>query len=107
MESKFAKSANPVPKLFALLLSITGCWAAKGSEFAFANKSGVGEGTGGAGAARRGPEGPEGPEEGRGGAGLGGGCFAFLGGSAGLGLSGRVGACKFAKGSSPKGSFDI
>lgn len=59
---------------------------------------------------------------GRGGAGRGGGCFAFFGGNAGLGDSGRgggppdllvlgliwladVGACRMAKGSLPKSSF--
>lgn len=51
---------------------------------------------------------------GRGGAGLGGGCLLFLGGSAGLGLVGlggggpepsRVGACKIANGSQPNGSL--
>lgn len=90
MASKFAKSANPVavvPKpVFPLLLSFS---AANGSELKFENGSGVGDGIGGAGAARNGPVGPL---EGRGGAGRGGGCFAFLGGSAGLGLSARVGA---------------
>lgn len=51
---------------------------------------------------------------GLGGAGLGGGCFPFLGGSAGVGLSGRcgggaelglVGACSIAKGSQPNSSL--
>lgn len=103
MASKFAKSANPEPvepkPVFPLLLSF---WAANGSALLLENGSGVGEGVGGTGAAR---SGPVGPLAGRGGAGLGGGCLAFLGGSAGLGLSARVGAWRFAKGSSPKGSF--
>lgn len=51
---------------------------------------------------------------GLGGAGLGGGCFPFLGGSAGVGLSGRcgggaelglVGACNIANGSQPNASL--
>jgi len=96
------KSANPVEDAKVLLLSIVVCWTLNGSEFTFANGSGVGEGVGGAGAALNGPVGPW---LGRGGAGRGGGCFAFFGGRAGLGLSGRGGAWRFAKGSSPNGSF--
>lgn len=106
-ESKFAKSANPVDdpvKLLILLLSPIDCWTAKGSEFAFANGSGVGDGVGGAGTGAALKD-PVGPCDGRGGAGRGGGCLAFLGGRAGLGLSGRGGAWRFANGSSPKGSF--
>lgn len=99
------KSANPVLKLFPFLASDND-WFAKGSEFEFANRSGDGEGIGGAGAARNGPVTPEFPWAERGGAGLGGGCFAFFGGRAGLGLSERVGACRLANGSSPKGSLD-
>jgi len=94
------KSANP-EDVKLLLLSIV-CCALNGSEFAFTNGSGVGEGVGGAGAALNGPVGPW---LGRGGAGRGGGCFAFFGGRAGLGLSGRGGAWRLAKGSSPNGSF--
>lgn len=85
---------NPV---FPLLLSFC---AANGSEFVLLKGSGVGDGVGGAGAARI-----LGPADGRGGAGLGGGCLAFFGGRAGLGLSARVGACRFANGSSPNGSL--
>lgn len=100
-----AKSANPLPDvvnelLLPLLLSFSD---ANGSEFVFKNGSGVGvgDGVGGAGAARK-----FGAAVGRGGAGLGGGCLAFFGGNAGLGLSARVGACKFANGSSPNASLD-
>lgn len=99
LESKLAKFAKPPADPNELLVSC----AANGS-LPGAKKSGVGEGTGGTGAARRGPVGPC---DGRGGAGLGGGCFGFLGGNAGLGLSGRVGACKLANGSSPNGSFVV
>lgn len=53
-----------------------------------------------------------GPCEGRGGAGLGGGCLAFLGGNAGDGDSGAGaeplgGAWRFAKGSLPKSSLPV
>lgn len=53
---------------------------------------------------------------GLGGAGLGGGCLPFLGGSAGVGLSGRcgggaelglVGACNMANGSQPNASLSL
>jgi len=50
------KSANP-EDIKLLLLSIV-CCALNGSEFAFTNGSGVGEGVGGAGAALNGPVGP-------------------------------------------------
>lgn len=56
----------------------------------------------------------DGPWEGRGGVGLGGGCFAFLGGKAGDGDSGALlgldpwgGAWSIANGSLPKASFPI
>lgn len=87
--SKLAKFANPPDP-------------PKGS---LGTEVGSGLGVGGTGAALLGCNG-------LGGAGLGGGCFDFFGGSAGLGLSGlaggfvgRSGACKFANGSQPNGSL--